>query len=143
MPTLNLVQVPSIALTLSSAVGRKMDQNDVMVVVRVQAPAPEPPESKTVGRRPLGLEWRSSYWLTTLVVGSGEFFDSRAFGWRLLITEVFLGIAIDLLVFSIIIPVIPFQLEQLGYEGVSGLAGWLLFAYVSSGPSSDPRACSN
>ncbi|TEB39101.1 MFS general substrate transporter [Coprinellus micaceus] len=60
---------------------------------------------------PLGLEWRASYWFTTLVVGS--------------------GIAIDLLVYSIIIPVIPFQLEQLGYDGVSGLAGWLLFAYTS------------
>lgn len=31
--------------------------------------------------------------------------------------------------YSIIIPVIPFQLEVLGYEQVSGLAGWLLFAY--------------
>lgn len=25
----------------------------------------------------------------------------------------------------------PFQLEYLGYENVSSLAGWLLFAYVS------------
>jgi hypothetical protein len=42
----------------------------------------------------------------------------------------FPGIAIDLLVYSIIIPVIPFQLESIGYTGVSALAGWLLFAYV-------------
>ncbi|TEB33405.1 MFS general substrate transporter [Coprinellus micaceus] len=91
-----------------------MDQNDVTVVVREQAHAPELPVTKTPGRRPLGLGWRSSYWFTTLVVGS--------------------AIAIDLLVYSIIIPVIPFQLEKLGYEGVSGLAGWLLFAYVSSVP---------
>ncbi|KAF6766462.1 major facilitator superfamily domain-containing protein [Ephemerocybe angulata] len=60
-------------------------------------------------KRPIGLEWRASYWFTTIVIGS--------------------GIAIDLLVYSIIIPVIPFQLEHLGYENVSALAGWLLFAY--------------
>ncbi|KAF8665112.1 hypothetical protein AX16_000579 [Volvariella volvacea WC 439] len=35
----------------------------------------------------------------------------------------------DLLVYSIIIPVMPFQLERLGYSNVSSLAGWLLFAY--------------
>lgn len=47
------------------------------------------------------------------------------------LNETFLpGIAIDLLVYSIIIPVIPFQLESIGYTGVSALAGWLLFAYV-------------
>lgn len=41
------------------------------------------------------------------------------------------GITVDLLVYSIIIPVLPFQLERLGYRGVSGLVGWLLFSYVS------------
>lgn len=59
--------------------------------------------------RPLGLRWRSSYWFTTFVVG--------------------LGIAIDVVVYSIIIPVVPFQLQRLGYTGVSTLTGWLLFAY--------------
>ena len=37
----------------------------------------------------------------------------------------------DLLVYSIVIPVLPFQLERLGYHNVSGLVGWLLFGYVS------------
>ncbi|KAH6917121.1 major facilitator superfamily domain-containing protein [Coprinopsis sp. MPI-PUGE-AT-0042] len=60
-------------------------------------------------RKPFGLQWRASCWLTTLVVGC--------------------GIAIDLLVYSIIIPVIPFQLEALGYSNVSSRTGWLLFAY--------------
>lgn len=64
---------------------------------------------KKLGRRPFGLEWRAGYWFTTVVIG--------------------LGIAVDLLVYSIIIPVIPFHLEELGYNGVSGLTGWLLFAY--------------
>lgn len=36
----------------------------------------------------------------------------------------------DALVYSIVIPVLPFQLERLGYDHVSGLTGWLLFAYV-------------
>ncbi|KAI4522902.1 MFS general substrate transporter [Schizophyllum commune Loenen D] len=58
---------------------------------------------------PIGLRWRSSSWFTTIVVG--------------------LGITTDLLVYSIIIPVLPFQLQELGYSGVSGLVGWLLFAY--------------
>ena len=44
---------------------------------------------------------------------------------------IFLGIATDLLVYSIIIPVIPFQLEKLGYSDISALTGWLLFCYAS------------
>jgi hypothetical protein len=36
----------------------------------------------------------------------------------------------DLLVYSLIIPVIPFQLQALGYSGVPALVGWLLFAFV-------------
>ncbi|KAJ7071382.1 MFS general substrate transporter [Mycena amicta] len=59
---------------------------------------------------PLGLKWRSSFSFTTFVVG--------------------LGIATDLVVYSIVVPVVPFQLERLGYHSVSALAGWLLFAYV-------------
>jgi hypothetical protein len=40
------------------------------------------------------------------------------------------GIATDMLVYSTVIPVFPFQLERLGYSHVSSLVGWLLFAYV-------------
>lgn len=40
------------------------------------------------------------------------------------------GVMTDLLVYSIVIPVLPFQLEHLGYTKVSSLVGWLLFAYV-------------
>ncbi|KAJ7480161.1 MFS general substrate transporter [Mycena galericulata] len=58
---------------------------------------------------PLGLHWRSSFWFATAIVG--------------------LGVATDVLVYSIIIPVMPFQLERLGYHSVSALTGWLLFAY--------------
>ncbi|TFK30700.1 MFS general substrate transporter [Coprinopsis marcescibilis] len=63
----------------------------------------------SVAKRPSGLEWRASFWFTTVVVGS--------------------GIAIDLLVYSIIIPVIPFQLAALGHTNVSAMTGWLLFAF--------------
>ncbi|KAI0047288.1 MFS general substrate transporter [Auriscalpium vulgare] len=61
------------------------------------------------GRPPWGLKWRSSVWFITLVVG--------------------LGITTDLIVYSVVIPVLPFQLQGLGYNGVSALVGYLLFAY--------------
>ncbi|KAJ7275547.1 major facilitator superfamily domain-containing protein [Mycena haematopus] len=73
------------------------------------APATETPSIVTKNPKPIGLKWRCSFWFTTLVVG--------------------LGIATDLLVYTIIIPVMPFHLESLGYHSVSALTGWLLFAY--------------
>ncbi|KAF8446288.1 MFS general substrate transporter [Boletus edulis BED1] len=60
-------------------------------------------------KKPWGLKWRSSVPFITAVVG--------------------VGITTDLLVYSIIIPVIPFQLERLGFHSVSARTGWLLFAY--------------
>ncbi|GLB36542.1 putative MFS general substrate transporter [Lyophyllum shimeji] len=66
-------------------------------------------KSEPSGCSPLGLRWRSSYWFTTFTVG--------------------LGIATDLVVYTVIIPVMPFQLQKLGYSEVSALTGWLLFAY--------------
>ncbi|KAK0215890.1 major facilitator superfamily domain-containing protein [Armillaria nabsnona] len=62
--------------------------------------------------RPWGWKWRSSYWFVTVVV--------------------WLGIPADLLVYSMVIPVLPFQLEVLGYKHPVSLTGWLLFAYLSS-----------
>ncbi|PPR01797.1 hypothetical protein CVT24_001693 [Panaeolus cyanescens] len=64
---------------------------------------------KSRDKPPIGLSWRASSWFITFVVG--------------------LGIAVDLLVYSIIIPVMPFQLEKLGYSDVSALTSWILFAY--------------
>ncbi|EPS99595.1 hypothetical protein FOMPIDRAFT_1124177 [Fomitopsis schrenkii] len=66
--------------------------------------SPQPPNASE-RPRPWGLKWRSSIWFITL------------------------GVTTDLLVYSLIVPIIPFQLESLGYTGVSGLVGWLLFAY--------------
>jgi hypothetical protein len=40
------------------------------------------------------------------------------------------GITTDFLIYSIIIPVMPFHLQALGYTDVSALVGYLLFAYV-------------
>jgi hypothetical protein len=37
---------------------------------------------------------------------------------------------VDLLVYAIIIPVVPFQLEVLGYKNVSSLSGFLLLSFV-------------
>ncbi|KAG6858830.1 hypothetical protein C0995_013596 [Termitomyces sp. Mi166 len=39
------------------------------------------------------------------------------------------GILVDLLVYTIIIPVMPSHLQQLRYHHVSSLTGWLLFAF--------------
>ncbi|KAG7100054.1 hypothetical protein E1B28_001839 [Marasmius oreades] len=58
---------------------------------------------------PIGLKWRAGFWYVTFVV--------------------WLGISVDILVYSIIVPVIPFRLEKLGYDNVSSRAGWLLFSY--------------
>ncbi|KIJ68771.1 hypothetical protein HYDPIDRAFT_107017 [Hydnomerulius pinastri MD-312] len=68
-----------------------------------------PFKSNAPPKKPWGLQWRSSIWFITTVVG--------------------FGITTDLLVYSIIIPVMPFQLENLGYRNVSALTGWLLCAY--------------
>ncbi|KAF9229686.1 MFS general substrate transporter [Gyrodon lividus] len=65
--------------------------------------------SNATPKKPWGLQWRSSIWFITTVVG--------------------FGITTDLLVYSIIIPVMPFQLEHLKYHNVSALTGWLLCAY--------------
>lgn len=40
------------------------------------------------------------------------------------------GITADYLVYTIIIPIMPFHLEALGYSEISALVGYLLFAYV-------------
>ncbi|KAI6136941.1 MFS general substrate transporter [Pisolithus sp. B1] len=68
------------------------------------------PRISLARKRPWGLRWRSSIWFVTA------------------------GITTDLLVYSVIIPVIPFQLENLHYYGVSALTGWLLCAYVPTIP---------
>lgn len=40
------------------------------------------------------------------------------------------GILTDLLVYTLIIPVIPYQLEALGYDGIGAKISWLLVAFV-------------
>ena len=40
------------------------------------------------------------------------------------------GILTDLLVYSLIIPVIPYQLEALGYDDIGSRVSWLLVAHV-------------
>ncbi|TFK57595.1 MFS general substrate transporter [Heliocybe sulcata] len=67
------------------------------------------PSQPNEANRPWGLAWRSSIWFSTLVVG--------------------FGVCTDLIVYSVVIPVLPFRLEGLGYTGVSALVGYILFAY--------------
>jgi MFS transporter, DHA1 family, solute carrier family 18 (vesicular amine transporter), member 1/2 len=40
------------------------------------------------------------------------------------------GLFTDILVYSLIIPVIPYQLEALGYDGIGAKVSWLLAAFV-------------
>ena len=42
----------------------------------------------------------------------------------------FPGITADYLIYTFIIPIMPFHLEALGYSEISALVGYLLFAYV-------------
>ncbi|KZW02154.1 MFS general substrate transporter [Exidia glandulosa HHB12029] len=74
------------------------------------------PADTTVTTRPapLGWKWRSSVWFVTLVVGFGQ--------------------ACDMLVYAIAIPVVPFRLQQLGYDEVSSKTGWLLFSFRLATP---------
>ncbi|KAK0457168.1 MFS general substrate transporter [Desarmillaria tabescens] len=43
------------------------------------------------------------------------------------------GTVVDVLIFSLSIPMVPFQLKALGYKDVASLNGWLLFAYSAGG----------
>ncbi|ETW87640.1 major facilitator superfamily, partial [Heterobasidion irregulare TC 32-1] len=63
---------------------------------------------------PIGLKWRSSVWFITL----GRCFSTQC-----------ARVATDMIIYSIVIPVLPFHLEHLGYSGISSLVGYLLFAY--------------
>ncbi|WOO83202.1 putative MFS-type transporter2 [Vanrija pseudolonga] len=58
---------------------------------------------------PWGWRWRSADWFITAVVA-----------W---------SIASDNISYAIIVPVIPFHLEKLGYDNLSSRTGYLLFAY--------------
>ncbi|AAW46370.2 hypothetical protein CNK02920 [Cryptococcus deneoformans JEC21] len=58
---------------------------------------------------PWGAKWRSSAWFITLVVS--------------------LGTCTEALTYTIIIPVLPYRLQNTGYSNVSTLTAWLLFAY--------------
>ncbi|KAF8887788.1 major facilitator superfamily domain-containing protein [Infundibulicybe gibba] len=63
----------------------------------------------TKPKKPFGLRWRSSYRFITCVL--------------------MMSIATDTMIYSILIPVMPFQLEKLGYSAISSRVGWLLFLY--------------
>ncbi|EIW71600.1 hypothetical protein TREMEDRAFT_67860 [Tremella mesenterica DSM 1558] len=60
-------------------------------------------------RAPMGAKWRSSTWYITTVVA--------------------VGITTDLLAYTIVVPIVPYRLQELHYNNVSTLTSWLLFAY--------------
>lgn len=62
------------------------------------------------GKPPVLLRVRSSTWWIALCVG--------------------FGVLVDLASYSIIVPVIPFRLEALGYSDIGSKTGWLVAAYA-------------
>ncbi|KAI0090022.1 major facilitator superfamily domain-containing protein [Irpex rosettiformis] len=68
--------------------------------------------------KPWGLRWRCSPWYASEILKDLNIPSYTA-----------KGLLVDLMVYTIIVPVLPFRLQDLGYTGISGLTGWLLFAY--------------
>lgn len=71
-------------------------------------------------RAPFFLRQRSSTW-----------FIAFAVGW---------GVLVDLSSYSLVVPVVPFRLEALGYDDVGGKTGWLVAAYAAGLIVSSPFA---
>jgi hypothetical protein len=104
----------------------------------------------TPGREPWGLRWRASLGFVTL--GEYSFLcvppKLETKSWNSCNVWYFYslrscrgleahmgsetGILTDQLVYSLIIPVIPYQLEALGYGGIGAKVSWLLVAFVRS-----------
>ncbi|WVO13858.1 hypothetical protein L204_101481 [Cryptococcus depauperatus] len=62
-------------------------------------------------RLPWGANWRASTWFITLAVT--------------------MGTSTDILTYAIAIPVLPYRLQDTGYNNISALTSWLLFAYCA------------
>ncbi|ORY87388.1 hypothetical protein BCR35DRAFT_302124 [Leucosporidium creatinivorum] len=71
-----------------------------------RTPAASVKQEEKLGRPPFFLRYRASTAFITLTVG--------------------LGILVDLAGYSLVVPVIPFRLEELGYTGVASKSGWLI-----------------
>ncbi|KPV72222.1 uncharacterized protein RHOBADRAFT_3987, partial [Rhodotorula graminis WP1] len=69
---------------------------------------------------PFCLRQRSSTW-----------FIAFAVGW---------GVLVDLSSYSLVVPVVPFRLEALGYDDIGGKTGWLVAAYAAGLIVSSPVA---
>ncbi|GAA5925976.1 hypothetical protein JCM3775_005166 [Rhodotorula graminis] len=96
----------------------KLDEVALELVVPAQVEA-----SRLVAHRrraPFFLRQRSSTWFIALAVG-----------W---------GILVDLSSYSLVIPVVPFRLEALGYDDIGGKTGWLVAAYAAGLIVSSPVA---
>ncbi|GAA6063016.1 hypothetical protein JCM10212_001795 [Sporobolomyces blumeae] len=72
------------------------------------------------GRPPILLRVRSSTWWIALCVG--------------------FGVLVDLSSYSLVVPVIPFRLEALGYDEIGSKTGWLVASYAAGLIVSSPPA---
>ncbi|KAL1405730.1 hypothetical protein Q8F55_007400 [Vanrija albida] len=98
--------VPDYSCGLEQTISRVLSHQPEDPKAAQQPIAVAPP---AVDKGPWGWRWRSADWFITAVVA-----------W---------SIASDNISYAIIVPVIPFHLEKLGYDNLSSRTGYLLFAY--------------
>ena len=88
------------------------------------------------GKPPFALRIRSSTWWIALCVGFGGTFTLTLFlslSERIQLMrngESDSKVLVDLSSYSIVVPVIPFRLEALGYTDIGSKTGWLVAAYA-------------
>ncbi|GAA5855560.1 hypothetical protein JCM9279_005121 [Rhodotorula babjevae] len=97
----------------------RKDQPDE-VALNIDAHPLDEADPLTRRRAPTCLRLRSSTWFIALAVG-----------W---------GILVDLSAYSLVVPVVPFRLEALGYDDIGGKTGWLVAAYAAGLIVSSPVA---
>lgn len=94
-------------------------------------------KASTLGKPPIFLRVRSSTWWIALCVG----FGGKSLSLLLLDVQrekklTFFSrksarsVLVDLASYSIIVPVIPFRLEALGYSDIGSKTGWLVASYA-------------
>lgn len=95
-------------------------QDDKPRDVRLDMPITDKADTLVAHRAPFFLRQRSSTWFIAFTVG-----------WAILV---------DMSSYSLVVPVVPFRLEALGYSDVSGKTGWLVAAYAAGLIAASPLA---
>ncbi|GAA5906007.1 hypothetical protein JCM8208_006316 [Rhodotorula glutinis] len=107
---------------MGGPLAREHDRELDEVALDLAVPAQDEANRPVVRNRraPFFLRQRSSTW-----------FIAFAVGW---------GVLVDLSSYSLVVPVVPFRLEALGYDDIGGKTGWLVAAYAAGLIVSSPVA---